>query len=184
MKFFPESLVPDPDKKFNQSDYNLINKIIEKLLQEDKDLDLYKNDNFEGSPSRVIREINQSDIGEQMDVFFSKNEKLLNVSFRKFSSYNNREFHTNIDCVSFYRQYLECLHPEIVKKQTYQQVVKEDVKINKLIGIQIIGGRNHLWSDLCVGSVEDDINTSNSLNNCASKKIDIVIDIIREKFKI
>ena len=31
MKFFPESLVPDPDKKINLNDKDLINKIIEKL---------------------------------------------------------------------------------------------------------------------------------------------------------
>ena len=42
MKFFPESWVPDPDKKFNQDDQNIINKIIEKLLEEDKELKLTK----------------------------------------------------------------------------------------------------------------------------------------------
>ena len=72
MKFFPESWVPDPDKKFNQDDQNIINKIIEKLLEEDKNLKLRNNNNFEGSPSRVIRDINQSDYGQQIDVFFFK----------------------------------------------------------------------------------------------------------------
>ena len=38
MKFFPESLVPDPDKKFSITDKSLVNKIVESLVMENKEL--------------------------------------------------------------------------------------------------------------------------------------------------
>jgi len=182
MKFFPESWVPDPDKKFNQDDQNIINKIIEKLLEEDKNLKLRNNNNFEGSPSRVIRDINQSDYGQQIDVFFSKNEKALHVSFRKFSSYNNKEFHKDDECLSMFNQYLECLHPELLN-QPIDRNVLNNIKINKLVGIQIGDYRRGL-SGLCVGSVEDNIDRSRNLYNQASKQTDLFVDMIKEKFKI
>jgi len=178
MKFFPESWVPDPDKKFNQNDQNLINKIIEKLLEEDKNLKLRNNNNFEGSPSRVISDINQSDYGQQIEVFFLKNEKPLGVAFRKLSRYNNKEYWKDDEWFSLLRQYLECLHPELANKPTYG-----DFKINKLIGIQI-GGWDNYWASLCVGSVEGNIIRSRNLYNCASKQTDLFIDVIRENFKV
>ena len=182
MKFFPESWVPDPDKKFNQDDQNIINTIIEKLLEEDKNLKLRNNNNFEGSPSRVIRDINQSDYGQEISVFFSKNEKPLDVSFRKFSSYNNKEFHKDDECFLMFRQYLECLHPELLNQPIDHNILK-NIKINKLIGI-LIGGWNNSWSGLCVGSVEDNIDRSRNLYNQASKQTDLFVDMIKEKFKI
>ena len=42
MKFFPESLVPDPDKKINLNDKDLINKIIEKLVTKEKNLKILR----------------------------------------------------------------------------------------------------------------------------------------------
>ena len=170
MKFFPESWVPDPDKKFNQDDQNIINKIIEKLLEEDKELKLTKIEDDkhikEGFP-----------YGEKKIAFFKKNENKLAVYFGKFSSYNNKEFHKDDECLSMFNQYLECLHPELLN-QPIDRNVLNNIKINKLVGIQIGDYRRGL-SGLCVGSVEDDVFRSRNLYNFASKQTDLFIDMIR-----
>ena len=44
MKIFPESLVPDPDKKINIFDKSLINKINDNLLKSDQNMRLLKQD--------------------------------------------------------------------------------------------------------------------------------------------
>ena len=44
MKIFPESIVPDPDKKMNNFDKSLIDKINDTLLKSDEDMKLLKQD--------------------------------------------------------------------------------------------------------------------------------------------
>ena len=46
MKFFPESIVPDPDKKFHINDKDIINKLIDGLLKKDKELRLLKQEQY------------------------------------------------------------------------------------------------------------------------------------------
>ena len=43
MKIFPESWVPDPDKKFSPLDESLINKIIAGVLKSDQEIKFIKN---------------------------------------------------------------------------------------------------------------------------------------------
>ena len=44
MKIFPESIVPDPDKKINIFDKSLINKINDNLLKSNQNMRLLKQD--------------------------------------------------------------------------------------------------------------------------------------------
>ena len=42
MKIFPESIVPDPDKKMNNFDKSLIDKVNDNLLKSDENMKLLK----------------------------------------------------------------------------------------------------------------------------------------------
>ena len=87
MKFFPESLVPDPDRKLNLTDKDLINKIISSLLKKDKKLKLVKQE---------IRDLNQGYLGQLSIAHFEKNKKPKNVQFRKTSMYHKDDFYSEL----------------------------------------------------------------------------------------
>ena len=91
MKFFPESLVPDPDKKINLSDKDLINKIISSLLKEDKKLRLVKQE---------IINFHQSHLGQVSVAYFEKNKKPTNVQFRKISMYDKDDFYSELQILN------------------------------------------------------------------------------------
>jgi hypothetical protein len=84
MKFFPESLVPDPDKKINLNDKDLINKIIEKLIINDKDLRMIKQDQFDSKQ------------GEIVTCKFLKKDKEIGITFQKASFYDKKDFDDDV----------------------------------------------------------------------------------------
>ena len=84
MKFFPEALVPDPDKKIDKFDKLLINKVIEELLKHDTDLRLIKQEHRVGLNFQNCTEIIQCNFEKGIFKYY--------IEFCKLSSYGKKDF--------------------------------------------------------------------------------------------
>ncbi len=174
MKFFPESLVPDPDKKINLNDKDLINKIIEKLIINDKDLRLIKQDQFDSKQ------------GEMVTCKFLKKDKEIGIIFQKVSFYDKKDFDDDVPLMNSFwdcmhdRKLLPHVHEELsgVRVQYYPE---SEIVTKKLCGIKITISRKS--TSFAVGSVDtiyNDLAKENKLNNCAYNNLNLYIDWIKK----
>ena len=83
MKFFPESWVPDPDKKFSPLDESLIAKIIAGVLK--------SNPKFEFIESKHVRQ-DGGEYNQMIISSFKKGKKDFGYVFYKISEYNKKNF--------------------------------------------------------------------------------------------
>ena len=174
MKFFPESLVPDPDKKINLNDKDLINKIIEKLVTKDKNLRLIKQDQFDSKQ------------GEMVTCKFLKKDKEIGIIFQKVSFYDKKDFDDDAPLMNSFwdcmhdRKLLPHVHEELsgVRVQYYPE---SEIVTKKLCGIKITISRKS--TSFAVGSVDtiyNDLAKENKLNNCAYNNLNLYIDWIKK----
>ena len=173
MKFFPESLVPDPDKKINLNDKDLINKIIEKLVTKDKNLRMIKQDQFDSKQ------------GEIVTCKFLKKDKEIGITFQKASFYDKKDFD---DDVPLMNSFWDCMHnkkllPHVHEKMSGAQYFPDsEIDTKKLCGIRInISSYKH--TSFAVGSVDtiyNDLAKENKLNNCAYNNLNLYIDWIKK----
>ena len=174
MKFFSESLVPDPDKKISLSDKDLINKIIEKLIINDKDLRMIKQDQFDSKQ------------GEMVTCKFLKKDKEIGITFQKVSFYDKKDFDDDVPLMNSFwdcmhdRKLLPHVHEELsgVRVQYYPE---SEIVTKKLCGIKITISRKS--TSFAVGSVDtiyNDLAKENKLNNCAYNNLNLYIDWIKK----
>ena len=176
MKIFPESWVPDPDKKFSPLDESLIDKIIAGVLKSDP--------KFEFIESKHVRQDNYptwsdaifSDGGEYNQMIissFKKGEKDFHYVFYKISEYNKKNFihmHEMVDdyCAATGYDFND-LNPVL----PHEWVEK---KTKKLVGIRIQN-----LAEFVVPSQEDNGSTYKKFLDHAVKKIPSIINLLIDK---
>ena len=168
MKFFPESWVPDPDKKISPFDESLINKIIAGVLKSDQEIKFIKN--------RLDTDIPANDHNQRIISLLKKGEKDFYIGFVKISEYRKENFewlghivHDYCDCMGFDPggDFSDLDKLEWIKKKT-----------KKLVGIRIIfGPRPTELTSFVVGS-QDDSSTYTKLNKYAAKIIPDIINFV------
>ena len=173
MKFFPESLVPDPDKKINLNDKDLINKIIEKLLTKEKNLKMIKQDQF------------ASKQGEIVTCKFLKNDKEINIGFQKVSFYDKKDFDYNIPLMN---SFWDCIHDRKLESHVHEELPnmqylpESEIDTKKLCGIKIIIS-TYKHTSFAVGSsdtIYNDPPQENKLYKCAYQNLPLYVDWIKK----
>ena len=177
MKIFPESWVPDPDKKFSPLDESLIGKIIAGVLKSDP--------KFEFIESKHVRQDNYpewgdaifSDGGEynQMIIsYFKKGEKDFGYVFYKISEYNKKNFIHMDEMVDDYCAATGYDFNDLNPVVPHEWAEK---KTKKLVGIRIQVG-NLILAEFVVPSQEDNASTYKKFLDHAIKKIPSIIKLI------
>ena len=173
MKFFPESLVPDPDKKINLNDKDLINKIIEKLVIKDKNLRLIKQDQFDSKQ------------GEIVTCKFLKNDKEISIGFQKVSFYDKKDFDYNIPLMN---SFWDCIHDRKLESHVHEELPnmqylpESEINTKKLCGIKIIIS-TYKNTSFAVGSsdtIYNDLAQENKLYKCAYQNLPLYIDWVKK----
>ena len=93
MKIFPESWVPDPDKKFSPLDESLIDKIIAGVLKSDPKFEFIESKHVRQDHYPTWSDAIFSDGGEYNQMIissFKKGEKDFGYVFYKISEYNKK----------------------------------------------------------------------------------------------
>ena len=173
MKFFPESWVPDPDKKISPFDESLINKIIAGVLKSDREIKFIKN--------RLDADIPANDHNQRIiSLLKKKGEKDFYIGFVKISEYRKENFewlghivHDYCDCMGF--------DPggDFPNEDKLEWIKK---KTKKLVGIRIIfGPRPTELTSFVVGS-QDDSSTYTKLNKHAAKIIPDIINFVIDNY--
>ena len=173
MKFFPESLVPDPDKKINLNDKDLINKIIEKLVTKEKNLKMIKQDQF------------ASKQGEIVTCKFLKNDKEINIGFQKVSFYDKKDFDYDVPLMN---SFWDCMHDKKLEPHVHEEIPgmihlpESNIDTKKLCGIRITTDKKKQTS-FAVGSSDTiycDGPQENKLYNCAYQNLPLYVDWIKK----
>ena len=176
IKWFPDSWVPDPDKKINRDDENIINKIVEKLLNDDTMLRLVKQEHD--------TDINWGYCNERVGLFFKKNENNFKIEFLKVSVYDKKylyDFHEIFD------SYAMCINPN--------DTTACIEKANKMVGFDIRFYKykeyedksksfNHFAlvnsSGFALGSKDGDSRIQNKLYKYANDKLHLYSEWIKK----
>ena len=169
MKFFPEFLVPDPDKKFHLNDKDLISKLIEDVLKKDKEVRLIR---------QTQRNIDHAGYGEAIDCVLIKNEKEIRISFRKISYYNKDYFDQDL---SLYNSHWDCVNNN---QKSGKPMTNENLGTKKLCGINIDSPTLNFSTSFAVGSndvVYNDPPKDNKLYKCAYENLGAFGDYICKK---
>ena len=173
MKFFPESLVPDPDKKLSLNDKDLINKIIEKLIINNKNLRMIKQDQFDSKQ------------GEIVTCKFLIKDKEIGISFQKVSFYDKKDFDNDVPLMN---SFWDCIHnkklPPHVHEQTsrVQYFPDSEIDTKKLCGIRI-NISSYKYTSFAVGSIDtiyNDLTKENKLYDCAYNNLNLYIEWIKK----
>ena len=111
MKIFPESWVPDQDKKFSRFDESLIDKIIAGVVKSDPKVKFIESKHWREDNHPTWSDAIFSDGGEynqKIISHFKKGEKDFYFGFLKISSYNKKDFewlghivHDYCECFGF-----------------------------------------------------------------------------------
>ena len=130
MKIFPESIVPDPDKKMNNFDKSLIDKVNDDLLKSDKDMRLLKQDYRTG-----LKWENCSEIIENV---YQINKNHFKIVFCKLSAYGKKPFDVNI-------------HKEYLAHEKIDNLAGLEVELiyEWELGSILIFDRSHLHASSC-----------------------------------
>jgi|TARA_Y100000294_G_scaffold62521_1_gene59230 hypothetical protein len=171
IKWFPDSWVPDPDKKFSPFDENLIDQIIAGVLESDPKIKFIKKRHDTNIPANVYN--------QRLVFVFKKGEADFYLEFLKISEYNKKNYNYLHDMVMDYcdstgydDNYLNPVLPD-------DWVGK---KAKKLVGIRIQVRQNTILTEFAVGSQEDHLDTYKKLNDHAVKKIPEIIDFIIKNY--
>ena len=178
MKIFPESWVPDPDKKFSPLDESLIDKIIAGVLKSDPKFKFIESKHMRQDNYPTWSDAIFSDGGEYNQMIissFKKGEKDFYFEFLKISEHNKKNFielHGMVmdycNCTGYDDNYLNPVLPnEWVEKKT-----------KNLVGIRIQVRANTMLTEFAVASQEDHLDTYKKLNNHAVKKIPEIINFV------
>ena len=182
MKFFPESLVPDPDKKLSISDKGLINKIVEKLVTDDKDLRLI-NQTHEVRHNKGKYE---GGLGDYIVCKFIKNDKNIFIAFTKISFYDKKDFDYDIPLMN---SFWDCMHDKKLEPHVHEEMPgiqylpESNIDTKKLCGIRITLDKKKETS-FAVGSVDEIYGSwdgnDNKLYKCALNNLNLYVDWIKK----
>ena len=167
MKIFPESWVPDPDKKFSPFDESLIKQIIDGVLKYNQKIKFIKK--------RHDTDIPGGEFSQRLVFGFKKGKEDFYFEFLKISEHNKKNFvylenmvWDYCDCTGYDDNELNPVLPnEWVEKKT-----------KKLVGIRIQVRANTMLTEFAVASQEDHSDTYKKLNNHAVKKIPEIINFV------
>jgi hypothetical protein len=169
MKFFPESIVPDPDKKFHINDKDIINKLIDGLLKKDKELRLLKQEQYNWFNGHY---------GEGINGNLEKKENKIQIICRKISIYNKKNFDDDLD---LFNSHWDCVNDY---QQSTKPMTNENLGTKKLCGINISSFELKFSTAFAVGSndtVYNDPPKDNKLYKCAYDNLESYIDYILKK---
>ena len=177
MKIFPESWVPDPDKKFSPLDESLINKIIAGVLKSDPKIKFIENKHMRQDNYPTWSDAIFSDGGEYNQMIissFKKGEKDFHYVFYKISEYNKKNFihmHEMVDdyCAATGYDFND-LNPVLPHEWA-------EKKTKKLVGIRIQVG-NLILAEFVVPSQEENASTYKKFLDHAVKKIPDIIKLL------
>ena len=180
MKFFPESWVPDPDKKFSPLDESLIAKIIAGVLKSDPKFKFIESKHMRQDNYPTWSDAIFSDGGEYNQMIissFKKGEKDFGYVFYKISEYNKKNFihmHEMVDdyCAATGYDFND-LNPVLPHEWA-------EKKTKKLVGIRIQVG-NLILAEFVVPSQEDNASTYKKFLDHAVKKIPSIINLLIDK---
>ena len=159
MIFFSEF---DRDKKFSDSDKDLIDSISEGLFKSDPEIRLIKQDHHTG--------IRGSNYNQAIVSFFKKGEKKFYIEFIKISESKKKDFSHEYELAYDYCDFYGC--------KTVRELEK---KVKKIVGIMIHLNKTYIYN-LGVGSW-DDISNSSKLYAQARNLIPNIVKFIIKKMK-
>ena len=177
MKFFPASILPDPDKKFNLLDSSLVSQIVEKLLIDDEDL-------------RMIKQEDINNQGDTLLINFLKKKKGLWLSFKKISIYGNGSGNSDNRFDSDLLDSFWCCMHDIKPftpfdtKLYIERHNPWEIETKKVCGIKISISRSEEIS-FAVGSKDmfyNNLPNENKLNECAHQNLPLYIDWIQKNW--
>ena len=165
MKFFPESWVPDPDKKFSPLDESLIAKIIAGVLK--------SNPKFEFIESKHVRQ-DGGEYNQMIISSFKKGKKDFGYVFYKISEYNKKNFIHMYEMVDDYCAATGYDFNDLNPVLPHEWAEK---KTKKLVGIRIQVG-NLILAEFVVPSQEENASTYKKFLDHAVKKIPDIIKLL------
>ena len=182
MKFFPESFVPDPDKKLNISDKGLINKIVEKLVTDDKDLRLINQTHEE----RYDKGKYKGGLGDYIVCKFIKKDKNFYILFTKISFYDKKDFDYDVPLMN---SFWDCMHNKKLEPHVHEEMPgiqylpEGNIDTKKLCGIRITLDKKKETS-FAVGSVDDIYGSwdgyDKKLSECAFNNLNLYVDWLKK----
>ena len=177
MKIFPESWVPDPDKKFSPLDESLINKIIAGVLKSDPKIKFIENKHMRQDNYPTWSDAIFSDGGEYNQMIissFKKGEKDFHYVFYKISEYNKKNFIHMDEMVDDYCSATGYDFNDLNPVLPHEWAEK---KTKKLVGIRIKVG-NLILAEFVVPSQEENASTYKKFLDHAVKKIPDIIKLL------
>ena len=159
MNFFSKFLT-DPDKKFNDSDKDLIKRITEGLFKSDPKIRLIEQDHDTGALER--------NYNDKIVSFFKKGEKKFRIVFFKVSESKKKDFSHEYELAYDYCRFYGC--------ETVRELEK---KVKKIVGITINLNITYIYN-LGVGSEDDPRNNGKLYDQARNLIPNIVKDIIEK----
>ena len=169
MKIFPESWVPDPDKKFSPLDESLIDKIIAGVRKSDPKIEFIKK--------RHDTDIPGGEFSQRLVFVFKKDEKDFGYTFYKISEYNKKNFIHMYEMVDDYCAATGYDFNDLNPVLPHEWAEK---KTKKLVGIRIQVG-NLILAEFVVPSQEDNASTYKKFLDHAIKKKPSIINLLVDK---
>ena len=193
MKIFPESIVPDPDKKMNNFDKSLIDKVNDNLLKSDENMRLLKQDYRTGlkweNCSEIIENVYQ----------ISKNH--FKIVFCKLSAYGKKPFDGDLCIYKIPQTHAEAINPleyfdnDPINTKYNDMNDKIIANTKKFCGFKI-----NIWGwkkeddtpsvlgeeAFAVGSIDpvySDDDVTRRVNESAIEHLNLYIDWIKKKIK-
>ena len=177
MKIFPESWVPDPDKKFSPFDESLINQITAGVLKSDPKFEFIESKHVRQDHYPTWSDAIFSDGGEYNQMIissFEKGEKDFGYVFYKISEYNKKNFIHMDEMVDDYCSATGYDFNDLNPVLPHEWAEK---KTKKLVGIRIQVG-NLILAEFVVPSQEDNASTYKKFLDHAVKKIPDIIKLL------
>ena len=177
MKIFPESWVPDPDKKFSPLDESLIAKIIAGVLKSDPKFEFIESKHMRQDHYPAWGDAIFSDGGEYNQMIissFKKGEKDFGYVFYKISEYNKKNFIHMDEMVNDYCAATGYDFNDLNPVLPHEWAEK---KTKKLVGIRIQLG-NLILAEFVVTSQEENASTYKKFLDHAIKKIPEIIKLL------
>ena len=190
MKIFPESIVPDPDKKINIFDKSLINKINDNLLKSNQNMRLLKQDYRTGLKWESCSEI--------MENTYQIDKNNFKIVFCKLSGYGKKPFDGDLCIYKIPHTHAEAINPleyidnDPVNTKYYDMRDKIIANTKKFCGfkINIWGWKNDDKPSVlgeeafAVGSIDQvysDNDVTRRVNESAIEHLNLYIDWIKKK---
>ena len=180
MKIFPESWVPDQDKKFSRFDESLIGKIIAGVQKSDQEIKFIESKHMREDNYPTWSDAIFSDGGEYNQMIissFKKGEKDFGYVFYKISEYNKKNFIHMDEMVDDYCSATGYDFNDLNPVLPHEWAEK---KTKKLVGIRIQVG-NLILAEFVVPSQEENASTYKKFLDHAVKKIPSIINLLVDK---